>query len=93
MDNGDQQLLATLQILQVTKERLPAMAGRAWRMMPWVWEEAEVRVWQTSLEVGVVLEEVREAPRALEADPALTENSKKEEIAGKLTILQFFFQP
>lgn len=61
--------------------------------MPWVWEEAEVRVWEVYLEVGVVVVEVREALRALEADPAQTENCKKQEIAGRLTILQYFFLP
>lgn len=69
------------------------MAGKAWKMMPWAWEEAEVRVWQVYQEVGVVVEEVKEALRALEADPAQTGNRKKQEIAGRLTILQYFFLP
>lgn len=41
-----------------------------------------------SLEAGVALEEVREAERALEADPAQTEMARqKGGIAEKLTIL------
>lgn len=40
MENGDQQLLVTTsQMLEVIKEALPTMAGRAWRMTPWAWVE------------------------------------------------------
>lgn len=36
---GDRQLLVTtIQMLEVIKEALPTMAGRAWRMTPWAWE-------------------------------------------------------
>lgn len=93
MENGDQQLLVTtIQMLEVIKEALPTMAGRAWRMTPWAWEaegeEVEAMAWGVSLVVGVALEEVREAERAPEADPAQTETaSQKGGIAEKLTIL------
>lgn len=90
MENGDQQLLVTtFQMLEVIKEALPTMAGRAWKMMPWAWEaegeEAEAMAWGVSLEAGVALEEVREVERALEADPAQIETaaSQKGETAEK----------
>lgn len=83
-------------MLEVIKEALPTMAGRAWRMTPWEWEEEEVEVmaWGVSLEAGVALEEVREAQKALEADPAQTETSasQKGEIEEKLSILQQYYQ-
>lgn len=80
MENGDQQLLVTtFQMLEVIKEALPTMAGRAWKMTPWAWEaegeEAEAMAWGVSLEAGVALEEVREVERALEADPAQIETA------------------
>lgn len=79
-------------MLEVIKEALPTMAGRAWRMTPWEWEveeEEEAMAWGVSLEAGVALEEVREAQRAPEANPAQTETaaSKKGEIAENLSIL------
>lgn len=41
MESGDQLMVTTFQMLEVIKEVLPTMAGRAWRMMPWVWEVEE----------------------------------------------------
>lgn len=94
MENGDQQLLViTFQMLEVIKEALPTMAGRAWKMTPWAWEvegeEAEAMVWGVSLEAGVALEEVREVERALEADPVQTETaaSQKGVTAEKATLI------
>lgn len=95
MENGDQQLLViAIQMLEVIKEALPTMAGRAWRMTPWALEEqgeeVEAMAWGMSLEAGVALEEVREVARAPEAGPAQTEKaaSQKGETAEKLSILQ-----
>lgn len=73
MENGDQQLLVTtIQMLEVIKEALPTMAGKAWRMTPWAWEVEEVEAmgWVVSLEAGVALEEAREVEKAPVADPA-----------------------
>lgn len=89
MENGDQQLLlTTIQMLEVIKEALPTMAGRALKMTPWAWEgeEVEVMVWGVSLEAGAALEEARVVERAPEADPAQTEmlTSQKEETAEKV---------
>lgn len=94
MANGVQQLLLTIQMLEVIKEALLTMAGRAWRMTPWGWEgegeEVEAMACRVSLEAGVALEEVREVERAPEADPVLTETaaSQKEETAEKVPTLQ-----
>lgn len=99
MENGDQQLLVTtIQMLEVRKETLPTMAGRAWRMTPWAWEvegeEVEAMAWGVSLEAGVALEEVRAVERAPEADPAQTETaaSQKGETAEKVPILHLYYQ-
>lgn len=98
MESGDHQLLVTtIQMLEVIKEARLTMAGRAWRMTPWAWEEVvvvveeeEATAWGVSLEAGVDLEEVREAERAPEADPAQTEMAarQKGEIAEKVCPLQ-----
>lgn len=77
MESGHQQPpLTTTQMLEVIKEALPTMAGKAWRMTPWAWEEPEgeeAMAQGASREGGVALGEVREAVRVQEADPAQTE--------------------
>lgn len=92
MENGDQQLLeSTIQMLEVIKEALPTMAGRAWRMTPWAWEgeEVEATAWEVSLQGGVAQEEVREVERAPEVDPAQRGRvaSQKGETVEKVPIL------
>lgn len=85
-------------MLEVIKETLPTMAGRAWRMTPSAWEvEVEVEVEEVEamawgVEAGVALEEVREAERALEVVPALTEMAANQKGETAEKVLQQYHQ-
>lgn len=92
-----QRLVTTLQMLEVTKEALLTMAGKAWRMTPWEWEEqweaVEAMAWGVSQEAGVALGEAREAVRAPEAVLAQTERASRQrgEGAEKAPILHQYY--
>lgn len=65
--------LAPTVLTPIIKKEMPAtVAGRAWRMTPLAWEEAEATAWGVWPVSGVALEEAKGVEKAQEAGPAQT---------------------